>query len=340
MPSRLMLIMAGVLAGIVYSQSPTRQDSIHTAVKREGLDSTCCEAVTKGFVYIDSEPRGAAVLLDSLCLGLTPVLLSVATGSHDLTLQSGLYVPHQAIIHISKKDTLKIMAELLLCPASIHLQTVPDNARVFLDDEFLGYTPLLIDDVEMGDYEMTIKKPGYKRLSAQTHFTPGETKSFSLTLTPRTHGGTARRSLLVPGWGQWYAGSPRRAIVVGTVQVAALAGLAVQMSRYDEGKRALNRSRVNYHNTINIALLEQNRLEMDRKYRSVHNQWKITAALIHFAATWWIANVVDAYFLHFDAGSQAHNPVEDAQIYGRADGTTEFHLAFKIPFAGPARAAK
>lgn len=61
----------------------------------------------------------------------------------------------------------------------ITITSTPDNARVFLNDTDVGYTPLEVDFTWFGTYEVRVSKPGYasihenREISAPLHEQPG-----------------------------------------------------------------------------------------------------------------------------------------------------------------------
>ena len=56
---------------------------------------------------------------------------------------------------------------------SLNVDTRPDSCRVFLDDEFVGFTPLRMDYVRVGHYILNLSRTGYHDESMSVRIDPG-----------------------------------------------------------------------------------------------------------------------------------------------------------------------
>jgi hypothetical protein len=64
----------------------------------------------------------------------------------------------------------------------LHVESVPEGAEVFVDGERVGVTPLEVE-VETGDSEVEIRKPGYAPVHHQLSFREGVRESLSVHLS-------------------------------------------------------------------------------------------------------------------------------------------------------------
>ena len=65
---------------------------------------------------------------------------------------------------------------------ALHVLAKPDSCRVFLGKEFIGFSPLHVEYVRVGEYQMNISKSGYKDESSPLRIEPGSPASVQLSL--------------------------------------------------------------------------------------------------------------------------------------------------------------
>lgn len=113
------------------------------------------------YIYVDSQPPGAAITLNGRPAGTSPALLKgVAKGMHDLGLRLDGY----------KDRTVAVSVPAPKSPAPFKLQprdrtclvtSDPAGALVFFAGQCLGRTPYLVRDLDPGIYELGISLVGY-----------------------------------------------------------------------------------------------------------------------------------------------------------------------------------
>ncbi|HHY97353.1 MAG TPA: PEGA domain-containing protein, partial [Firmicutes bacterium] len=67
---------------------------------------------------------------------------------------------------------------------AINVTSSPSGARVFLDGQEKGYTPLFIRDVPLGDHEIVLVVPGYYAVTHQFEMSYPGTFYISRSLRP------------------------------------------------------------------------------------------------------------------------------------------------------------
>lgn len=65
---------------------------------------------------------------------------------------------------------------------ALHVLTKPDSCRVFLGEAFMGFSPLHVEYVRVGDYVMNLSKSGYKDEASPLRIEPGSPTSVQLSL--------------------------------------------------------------------------------------------------------------------------------------------------------------
>ena len=134
-------------------------------------------------VSLDSQPSGAAILVDGEQRGTTPAVLEIDGGEHQLILQSPGYADWQKSVDIVPGQALQLDTAVLQPAAGVlELASVPAGANVTLDGEFLGQTPLQLELVPDRAHQLAVFKPGYRRHSSTVQLAAAARDSQTITL--------------------------------------------------------------------------------------------------------------------------------------------------------------
>ena len=139
-----------------------------------------------GRLFVRSSPPGALVDVNGAPRGTTPLALSeIPYGSYTLRLSRPGYVSQVHELSISAGQPVGAISVGLMptaagaaAPAraagSVFVESRPPAARVFLDDERVGRTPVLLSDVAAGLHEIRIQRDGYRVWSTTTRVVASE----------------------------------------------------------------------------------------------------------------------------------------------------------------------
>jgi hypothetical protein len=151
-------------------------------------------ASNTGWIYVSSSPGGAAVTLDGNSMGQTPYsgslkLDTVQTGDHTVALSLSGYQPFTTTTRVLANTVSEVSAILQPgAPVSAHgglsVSSVPAGANVFLDNNFIGISPLTLDDVSAGSHVVTFKLEGHTDYSSTTQVNAGAISTVSAALSP------------------------------------------------------------------------------------------------------------------------------------------------------------
>jgi hypothetical protein len=83
-------------------------------------------------------------------------------------------------------DIPTITVETPVVPGTMVLQSNPDNASVVLDTSYTGRTPLILNGLDPGIYNVTFSKFGYWKFFTPVTVEPGATTDVTATLAPLT----------------------------------------------------------------------------------------------------------------------------------------------------------
>jgi hypothetical protein len=138
----------------------------------------------------------------------------------------------------------KAVLEQSTAAAAILVRSIPENARVFLDSQFIGVTPVRQSGLKPGAYRLEIRTEGYKAYAGRVTLVQGRTATVDRELEqespaiedilmlgriPRrpTDPKEALRRALIPGGGFLYNGYPEMSAIVPMTLVVG--GLDVTM---------------------------------------------------------------------------------------------------------------
>ncbi|MCQ2388250.1 MAG: PEGA domain-containing protein [Kiritimatiellae bacterium] len=115
-----------------------------------------------GVLTVSSEPSGAEVLVNGISRGRTPMTLeNVPKGNVSLELRLDGYNSEKRDLRVVPGMTDTLAFKLRGLPSTIKVVSTPENARVLLDDDYKGKTPLEIKDVSSGLHTLRLELPGY-----------------------------------------------------------------------------------------------------------------------------------------------------------------------------------
>ncbi|MDD1728734.1 MAG: PEGA domain-containing protein, partial [Methanospirillum sp.] len=151
--------------------------------------------VKSGSVTVSSNPPGATVYLNNDYQGITP-----DSGSLDLTdLTPGIYTilirapqreEYSTTITVLAGQVTPVQVELKapVTPSALNgtlgISSSPSGAQVFLDNVFVGITPLTLSSVKPGEYELILKMDRFQDYSNRVQISAGMTTTASVNLSP------------------------------------------------------------------------------------------------------------------------------------------------------------
>ena len=149
-----------------------------------------------GWVYVSSSPGGASVTLDGNGVGQTPAsgslkLNAVAAGDHTVVLARSGYKSYTTRTSVSSNTVTEVSAVLepegtSSGKGSMSISSNPSGANIFVDNSFIGISPLTAHDIAAGEHLVTFKMDGYQDYSTNALVNAGTTSSVSAALLPVT----------------------------------------------------------------------------------------------------------------------------------------------------------
>ncbi|MDH7510234.1 MAG: PEGA domain-containing protein [Methanolinea sp.] len=123
-----------------------------------------------GSIYVTSLPSGASVYVDGTYYGPSPQLASgLPPGYHQVRISLSGFQDWIGNVMVNSGETTRISQTLSVTPTptqvsgtgSLSIQSNPAGASVYLDNEYMGITPLVLYSIAPGTHTVLLTHPGY-----------------------------------------------------------------------------------------------------------------------------------------------------------------------------------
>lgn len=126
---------------------------------------------------LKTEPSGASVKVNGLSKGVTPCTLDrLPAGDNELVVSLPGHVVYRSTIKLQANQEEIVDVTLKPLPAVLSVVTIPTGARLFVDDQLSGQSPLTLDAIEVGGHVVRAELDGYTPVSRTLDFQRGEKK--------------------------------------------------------------------------------------------------------------------------------------------------------------------
>jgi serine/threonine protein kinase/formylglycine-generating enzyme required for sulfatase activity len=134
-------------------------------------------------IAIDSIPSQATVLIDGQEKGVTPLRLNgLQPGRYLIELKKDAYETWQQTVDLKADESLPLTATLAPKLATLQIESVPSEAKVFINGQEKGVTPYQLSGVEAGQYLVELKKDAYETWKQTVDLKPDEALPLTATL--------------------------------------------------------------------------------------------------------------------------------------------------------------
>ena len=123
---------------------------------------------------VTTQPRGAAVTIDGVAAGQTPLTVDATSGMpHHILIEHSGNLPYQGLIELAEGQTEKTQVALdderseVEGMVDLAINSVPRGARVFIDGEEAGATPTLRSRPHKRLLEVRVEAQGYESSTSQ-----------------------------------------------------------------------------------------------------------------------------------------------------------------------------
>jgi len=154
-------------------------------------------APTTGSIYATSLPQGASVYVDGRYYGPAPQLASgLSPGFHQVRLSLQGFQDWNGQVQVTAGGTTTVSQTLLATPTdrptvapgtgTLQVSSSPAGAQVFLDNVYMGISPLTLPGVSTGSHLILLKLGGYSDWEVSAQVAAGQTTPVTAILVPVT----------------------------------------------------------------------------------------------------------------------------------------------------------
>jgi hypothetical protein len=181
-------LVSGVAAGVVISVAVVA--SIVYARQRTTQASPVVKPAVLEHARLNSRPEGAAVLVDGVARGVTPLDLMLPVGAHEVVLRNDAG-ERRLTVDVEKGTRVSENVDMPAAVASGQLDVTSDplGARVAVDGAIAGRTPLKVRGLTVGRHAVVVAD-GATSVTRTVDVTAGTTVSMFISLAPSAAGAT------------------------------------------------------------------------------------------------------------------------------------------------------
>jgi serine/threonine protein kinase len=148
---------SGVTSSPIYVESATPSPDI------AALNSPIVEE--PGFINISTTPPKAHISLDGKYISLSPCTFKYKPGSYKIHITKRQYDDIDDEVKIESKKQTNFSAQFVLIQGSISVTTSPESAGIYVQNKYRGLSPMTVEELTPGKYDLMIKKDGYREIS-------------------------------------------------------------------------------------------------------------------------------------------------------------------------------
>ena len=136
---------------------------------------------------VETDADGASIRINGIDHGGSPCTVDrIPEGEVTVELQADGFAPLVHKIKLAAGETQKIKLPMAPLPAALRIVSLPDKARVYVNNEPRGLTPLDIPDLLPGKYRVRVEMDGYDPNARDVELGRGARKSEEFRLTSNT----------------------------------------------------------------------------------------------------------------------------------------------------------
>lgn len=140
-----------------------------------------------GTLKLVSDPQGAKVIVNNKEIGRTPMQVdTVSEGQYRVVYELAGFQSMDRQVEVRSGQQTEVKGVLKVKPGSLAVTSVPSGADIYVNDQRMGVTPLVVDNVVPGTVSIRVEKPQYSTLRDVVAVKPGAQASFAAPLSRLT----------------------------------------------------------------------------------------------------------------------------------------------------------
>ena len=199
---KLIDIKSGTIKATAYGECPDEKNLPHTLNKLSQRLLNIYFAT--GEIRAESTPANAEVFLDGYLEGYTPLTIrGINPGAYELVYSLENYHLVDKVVNVGRGKRLidQVRLELISPLGRMEISTIPPRAKIWIDGEGLGTSPVNRDNIEVGIYTVKAAKEGYKPTQRKVKVEANQTATVKMRLER-----VEKKKPVVTTGGDWWHG--------------------------------------------------------------------------------------------------------------------------------------
>jgi len=183
-------------------------------------------------------------------------------------------------------------------PGKIVITSSPSGAYVTMSGEVKvsGVTPAIFHHLLVGKYDINASLPGYENFNTSIFFDPTKLTEIDLRMKKKSRIKSAMRSIVIPGWGQRYAGQSKKGMVFTTLTVGAVAAYLIADNNFNDKHDDFKTVLGEYDQLSSVSERQQMYPSLVAAQDKAYDAETIKQITVGTIAGVWALNVIDALF--------------------------------------------
>lgn len=134
-------------------------------------------------IEVTSDPPGGRVTINGSDRGAAPLRAeSVPTGEAEVVVTLDGYTTYRERVKVAAGGSYTVSANLRAQPGTLEIVTIPEKARIYVDNQFRGESPLVLEALPPGERRVRAELKGYETDARSVQVRAGErvTEEFRL----------------------------------------------------------------------------------------------------------------------------------------------------------------
>jgi len=111
---------------------------------------------------VETEPAGATIMLNGVPRGAAPVVIErIPDGDSEIEIRAEGYAVFKQDIRLAAGDDERLAVTLTPLPGTLKVVSIPEGARVYLNNQLRGETPFTMAEMTPGEYRVRVELTAY-----------------------------------------------------------------------------------------------------------------------------------------------------------------------------------
>jgi TolB-like protein len=234
-------------------------------------------------------------------------------GIHQVIVEAADHNSYNQDVYVNAIQTFKVESLLEPHAGRIELSGLPLATDVFIDQEFIGTTPMNDQELRIGTYDLKLRKSGYEKGSTQQlSIKHSQVISAMFNLSPQSKSTSLKRSALWPGSGQFYVERRTAGWIYSVGEAVALGYLVYAITDHNTKADDYNTARDAYNSAITSIDISSTYIAAESAQNDAQSAESKVLAAAGIAGGLYIWNLVDAFLYNQVGVSLSDNQISSS----------------------------